>query len=357
MRGARPLLVVPSSRTGRLDPTGVVTFSEHVDLLYELWSAARRTHPPANSVVLISNARDVASRIAEVLDGTGSTPPTTILGGHDVEDHLAVSSRVAAELSVLRTVALEWLRLLAPDDRIVGLEQRVNDAVDAAVLAVSPKEVTDDEAGFGGSRTESIERWTGDRVVGRVGIGTLGDDNARSPAVGSVPGGLASAEVGWLAGQLLDDGRSRFVVEQAKGLIAQRFGIPIDRAFMVLYEFAQDQNASVVEIANRLVARSLDADDLHAHVPDAEPEPETVATVTDPERIVSDLHNTIIGRLHIAGLNLHAAIAGADEPSRERIQIALDGLDQTIKDIHSVVFALRQSSGTPDTTPGGASPN
>src|SRR5207302_10680508 len=67
-----------------------------------------------------------------------------------------------------------------------------------------------------------------------------------------------------------------------------------------------------------------------------------LAVLQDRERIARDLHDTVIQRLFATGLSLQgvARLARDDELGR-RIQGAVDDLDDTIRDIRGVIFALQ----------------
>jgi len=68
---------------------------------------------------------------------------------------------------------------------------------------------------------------------------------------------------------------------------------------------------------------------------------EALALVDDRERIARDLHDTVIQRLFAVGLSLQAALTRVvNDPAIERIQLAVDEIDVTIRDIRSSIFAL-----------------
>ncbi len=60
--------------------------------------------------------------------------------------------------------------------------------------------------------------------------------------------------------------RSRYAVEQAKGVVAQHFGTTIDRALLVVGAYAQDHHSPLDAVAHGLVTGTLPADDLADHV-------------------------------------------------------------------------------------------
>jgi signal transduction histidine kinase len=73
---------------------------------------------------------------------------------------------------------------------------------------------------------------------------------------------------------------------------------------------------------------------LHARVAD-------LAMVEDRERIARELHDTVIQRLFATGLGLQSALRITEKPGvAERVQHAIDDLDQTVRDIRSAIFEL-----------------
>jgi two-component system, NarL family, sensor histidine kinase DevS len=75
-----------------------------------------------------------------------------------------------------------------------------------------------------------------------------------------------------------------------------------------------------------------------------------VAVLQDRDRIAMDLHDTVIQQLFAIGLSLQgtARMIHDQEPA-ERLQVAVDDLDLTIKQIRSTIFALGTSVSTPTT--------
>jgi signal transduction histidine kinase len=67
-----------------------------------------------------------------------------------------------------------------------------------------------------------------------------------------------------------------------------------------------------------------------------------LSLVEDRERIAADLHDTVIQRLFATGLGLQGLARTVDDPvAAERIQQAVDQLDDTIRQIRSTIFALQ----------------
>ena len=90
----------------------------------------------------------------------------------------------------------------------------------------------------------------------------------------------------------------------------------------------------VVAIIRDVAERRAADEELHrAH--------EALALVDDRERIARDLHDTVIQRLYAVGLSLQSALTrAAHDPVQDRIQLAVDEIDMTIRDIRSSIFAL-----------------
>jgi len=85
-------------------------------------------------------------------------------------------------------------------------------------------------------------------------------------------------------------------------------------------------NAAVVAIT--LGETRLGLDELHA--------------TADRERIGRDLHDTVIQRLFALGMSLQSIERLAAAPVAERIDHAVDGLDEVIRDIRQTIFRLER---------------
>jgi signal transduction histidine kinase len=67
-----------------------------------------------------------------------------------------------------------------------------------------------------------------------------------------------------------------------------------------------------------------------------------VRLLEDRERIAADLHDTVIQRLFAVGLGLQSTVPLIEGPgAAERVERAIDDLDETIRRIRSTIFALQ----------------
>lgn len=100
-------------------------------------------------------------------------------------------------------------------------------------------------------------------------------------------------------------------------------------------EFTEDDEQLIVALATA-AGVAIENARLHARARELD-------VVTDRERIARDLHDTVIQRLFATGLLLQGAsrMAGSTNAELgERIQEAVDDLDETIRQIRSTIFAL-----------------
>jgi signal transduction histidine kinase len=121
-------------------------------------------------------------------------------------------------------------------------------------------------------------------------------------------------------------------------------GVPISvrgEVFGNLYLTDKQSDEAFSDVDEELVVAlasaagvAIDNARLHARVRD-------VALLEERERIARDLHDTVIQQLFAIGLSLQATLRLVDEAdAADRIQLAVDDLDSTIKRIRSTIFAL-----------------
>jgi len=68
-----------------------------------------------------------------------------------------------------------------------------------------------------------------------------------------------------------------------------------------------------------------------------------MALLEDRERIARDLHDTVIQRLFALGLTMQSVTRMIEDPAiRARLDEAVDALDDTVRDIRSLIFELHQ---------------
>ena len=108
-------------------------------------------------------------------------------------------------------------------------------------------------------------------------------------------------------------------------------------------EFPLEISLSPLRMGDRLLVIAVIRDVTERRAADEELQRarEELALVDDRERIARDLHDTVIQRLFAVGLSLQGALTrAAGDPAIERIQLAVDEIDVTIRDIRSSIFAL-----------------
>ena len=77
---------------------------------------------------------------------------------------------------------------------------------------------------------------------------------------------------------------------------------------------------------------------------------ETIRRLTeDHDRIARDINDVVVHRLFSAGLTLETALGLMDgHRAGDRIQFAIDELDQAIRDLRDAVFGARRSGSLGD---------
>jgi AmiR/NasT family two-component response regulator len=79
---------------------------------------------------------------------------------------------------------------------------------------------------------------------------------------------IAASEL--LATQLQTALTSRVQLEQAKGVLAQRTGLPMERAFQLMRDYARSRGRRLSDVAARIIDGSID-EDLLRKPPSAKP--------------------------------------------------------------------------------------
>lgn len=84
---------------------------------------------------------------------------------------------------------------------------------------------------------------------------------------------------------------------------------------------------------------------------EAQREQERLAVFEDRDRIARDLHDLVIQRLFATGMNLQGVLRNTDVPSSaaDRVNRAVDDLDETIREIRQTIFALHEPVEGPST--------
>ncbi|HEY6748454.1 MAG TPA: GAF and ANTAR domain-containing protein [Mycobacteriales bacterium] len=130
------------------------------------------------------------------------------------------------------------------------------------------------EAGF--ASVHALPMRLRDQVLGTVGlfgttVGALGEDDLRLGQALAYVAAIAlvqekaAQDQALITAQLQTALDSRVVLEQAKGVLAQRSGLDMEPAFAVLRGYARDHNLRLTEVARAVVARDLPAELLLAH--------------------------------------------------------------------------------------------
>ena len=100
-------------------------------------------------------------------------------------------------------------------------------------------------------------------------------------------------------------------------------------------EFSEDDEEIVVALA-AAAGVAIDNARLHDRVAN-------FALFEDRERIARDLHDTVIQRLFATGLALQGAAARAGDPEMvDRLQHAVEDLDDTVRHIRTTIFELQR---------------
>jgi signal transduction histidine kinase len=130
-------------------------------------------------------------------------------------------------------------------------------------------------------------------------------------------------------------------------------GVPIlvrGEVFGNLYLTDKESGEVITDVDEELLialaaaaGAAIDNARLHSRV-------QELAVLEDRDRIAMDLHDTVIQQLFAIGLSLQGTARMIHDPeAAQRLQLAVDDLDVTIKRIRSTIFALGASVRSPTT--------
>ena len=214
--------------------------------------------------------------------------PSALLRGAPLEEALDLIAARAREVAAAEVVAVTLsgaVPVLAGDgpDQLVAL-------VRAAATTARP------DTGRSGDVDPPTEPGPADRAAGRLLV---------------VPLAVGSDELGVLvAGRLAD-------------------AAPFDEGDTELVDGFAGQAALALQLARSQADRAR------------------IALLEDRDRIARDLHDLVIQRLFATGLSLQGLEARlSDELARERVDRAVDDLDETVREIRRTIFSLRNEGGT-----------
>jgi PAS domain S-box-containing protein len=111
----------------------------------------------------------------------------------------------------------------------------------------------------------------------------------------------------------------------------------------------RDGRPSVITLARNITDRLAVEAELRQSHDALRQAKQTLAVAEDRERIARDLHDTVIQRLFAEGLSLQSTMAGVGDPqrTRARLESAVDGLDETIRELRMAVFSLQGAASAP----------
>jgi len=179
---------------------------------------------------------------------------------------------------------------------------------------------------------------------------THGVDDSTRAAIGHLPHGAG------VLGEVIRTGRSLRVEDlhahpsaagwpKSHPAMTRFLGVPVitgdGRIFGNLYlteplsgEPFSEEDQDTVESFGRAAGLVVDQATLRSKVREATLNEERA-------RLARELHDTVIQRLFGVGLVLQLALTGeVDETSRERVNLALDDLDTTIREIRTTIFEI-----------------
>ncbi|MGW1997684.1 GAF domain-containing protein [Embleya sp. NPDC001921] len=216
----------------------------------------------------------------------------------------------------------------APADVLRSFTATIRDMADADLVTLAvPVPGTDDLA------VEAASGPLADRVRGLVlsGESTLmgkvfsSGETIVSPDIGHDPGAVVATAAGTDLGSA--------------------FLLPLgthERIRGVLQVANRVERPQLSDAVVRMVAGFADHAALALEIAEQRRDAELLTVLQDRDRIARDLHDLAIQRLFATGMTLQSATRFIDHPEAlERVESAVDALDDTIKVIRSTIFSLK----------------
>lgn len=254
--------------------------------------------------VAIENARlyDEARRQQRWLSAS-SEVTNALLSGPDVNDALELITQRSLTMS---GADLVFLALPTPDARQLHVDHAAGDGADEAVGLVLPAGRSASGTVLASGSRLAVDDFSHDDLVAQVARDHLN----LGPAV-LVPLGTAGNVRG-----VLTAGRRPGAMPLAPAAVDMLTTFAIQAG--IALELAEHRSQA-----------------------------ERVAVFEDRDRIARDLHDLVIQRLYATGMSLQGALAliGSREVA-DRVNTAVDALDETIREIRSTIFALQTRQET-----------
>jgi signal transduction histidine kinase len=188
---------------------------------------------------------------------------------------------------------------------------------------------------------------------------TVGIDEATRRRIGDLPEGhgilgLLIRDAKPLRLPNLQEHRDSFGFPPNHPPMASFLGVPItvrDAVFGNLYLTDKRSGEVFTDIDEELVVSLAGAAGIAIENARLSERVRELALTEDRERIARDLHDTVIQRLFATGMSLQSATSMLrTDPTKAaaRIELAIDDLDTTIKEIRTAIFALEQPAARTD---------
>ncbi|WP_372405309.1 GAF domain-containing protein [Streptomyces luteireticuli] len=291
-------------------------------------------HPPMNTFL------GVPIRVRDHI--FGNLYLTEKRGGADFEDE---DEEVLATLAVAAGVAIDNARLY---EEAVRRERwlRASAEVTTALMSGSPRAEV----------TARIARLAREIAGAERAVFTLPEADGTALAVEAATGdepprGSMLPLEGTLSGEAFSEGRPARARTAGEAPAGPAVAVPVtsgDAVHGVLLLARAAGGAEFSERETEPLFAFAGQTGLAMELAERRSDTEQLALLEDRDRIARDLHDLAIQRLFATGMTLQSADRFIDHPeAAERVQRAVDDLDETIKIIRSTIFGLRSRETAP----------